>query len=92
MNFQEQLEVMADESLKTIGEYKYYTPKDMENATLVFQEVFIAKMYDNNKDKLPFDKLCLMAEEAGKSMHQTVLLFTGIDLKKVKPDESDLLC
>ena len=41
-------------------------------------------MYDNHKGALTQEQLEVIAEEAGKSIGQTVSLFTGIDLKDIE--------
>lgn len=80
MNFQEKLEELADEALENAGKDGFYTEMDMFNATLVFIEVFSSRFYNNHKGKLNLEQLCNLFEEAGKSLHQSILLFTGDDM------------
>ena len=74
------LEYITRKYLKNSGVYREYTDKDLVNATIILQEVFMAKMYNFHKDKLTDYQMQQLAEEAGKSIHQTVKLFTGVDL------------
>jgi len=66
------------------GVYREYTDEELFQACFIFTEVFMAKMHKEHKDKIDFNGMCTLAEEAGKSLHQTVLLFTGVDLKNIK--------
>jgi len=70
--------------IKNTGIYREYTDEELFQACFVFTEVFMARMHKEHKDKLDFDSMCMLAEEAGNSLHQTVLLFTGVDLKNIK--------
>jgi len=74
---------LANKVLENAGIYREYNDEDLMNATLIFQEVFMAKIYDNYKDKLSQKELEKVAKEAGKSIRQTIKLFTGIDTHKV---------
>ncbi|NHZ84595.1 MAG: hypothetical protein GWP19_01780 [Planctomycetia bacterium] len=74
---------LATEILENIGVYREYTDEDLANTVLILQEVFMAKMYQYHKDKLTLKQLGKLATEAGKSLRQTILLFTGVDLHKV---------
>jgi hypothetical protein len=67
-----------------MGEYREYTDEDLANAVLILQEVLMAKMWEYMKEKnFSKEQREQLAEELGSSLHQTVLLFTGVDLKKV---------
>ena len=76
------MELMAEMSIAH-PEYRKYSDMDMNNATAVFFEVFMAKMYDNirteNDGELD-DEDFARAEEAGKKMHDLVLEYTGVEL------------
>jgi len=74
---------LALKILKGSGIYREYSDKDLMDATLIFIEVFMAKMHDHHKEKLSQKQLERLAEEAGKSIRQTILLFTGVDMHKV---------
>ena len=74
---------LADIVLENSGVHRKYSDEDLFNATIILMEVFTAKMYDKHKKKLTLPGLTKLSEEAGKSLNQTILLFTGVDLKKV---------
>ena len=79
--FSKQLSELSDFALTISGTKNKYNEEDIFNASLVFFEVFVSLMHDNHKDRLTQEQLEILAEEAGKSIHQTVKLFTGVDLK-----------
>lgn len=70
--------------INNTGEYREYTDEELLKSCFIFTEVFMAKMHKHHKEKVDFDGLCRLAEEAGTSIHQTVLLFTGVDLHNIK--------
>ena len=70
--------------LENAGVYREYTDEELFQASFIFQEVFMARMYKHNVDKYEFDGLCKLTEEAVKNIHHTVQLFTGVDLKNIK--------
>ncbi len=80
--FSKQLSELSDFALAINGTKNKYNKEDIFNASLVFFEVFTSLMYDHHKDKLTQEQLEILAEEAGKSIHQTIKLFTVIDLKE----------
>lgn len=80
----DKLEKLFTVCIENSGVYRDYTDEELFQATIIFTEVFMAKMHKKHKDKVDFDGMCELAEEAGKSMHQTILLFTGVDLKDIK--------
>ncbi len=82
--FAKQLSELSDFALTINGTKQQYSEQDMFNATLVFFEVFSSLMFDNHKGILTQEQLEQIAEEAGKSIGQTVKLFTGVDLKDLK--------
>lgn len=82
--FASQLKELSDFALTLSGTKQQYSEKDMFNATLVFFEVFSSLMFDNHKGILTQEQLEIIAEEAGKSINQTIQLFTGVDLKDIK--------
>ena len=77
------IENLANDILENSGIYRKYTDMDLANTVMIFSEVFLTKMYDKHKDKLDQKHLEELAQEAGKSLRQTVKLFTGVDLHKV---------
>lgn len=82
--FAKQLSELSDFALTIHGIKNRYNEEDLFNATLVFFEVFSSLMYDCHNEKLNESQLKILFEEAGTSMHQTINIFTGIDLKKIK--------
>lgn len=76
------IETLANDILINSGVYRKYSDKDLVNAMIIFVEPFLAKMHDANKNKLTQKQLEKLAEKAGKSLHQIVLLYTNIDLHK----------
>ena len=78
----DQLDELANNSLKEAGTKFQYSDEDLVNATLIFTEVLMSKGYDFHQN-LPLDKQCIIAEETGKNIRQTIKLFTGIDLYEV---------
>ena len=79
--FSKQLSELSDFALTISGTKNKYNKEDIFNASLVFFEVFTSLMYDHHKDKLSQEQLEILSEEAGKSIHQTIQIFTGVDLK-----------
>jgi hypothetical protein len=74
---------LASFILDNLGEHRSYTDQDLNDATHIFQEVFLAKMFDKYKEKLTQEQLETLAEEYGQSLRQTVELFTGVRLGDV---------
>ena len=81
--FSKQLSELSDFALTIRGTKNKYNKGDMFNASLVLFEVFISLMHDHHKAKLTQEQLGILANEAGRSIHQTVKLFTGVDLKEL---------
>ena len=69
--------------LENSGVYREYSETDLENALLILMEVFTAKLFDHHKDKLTQEQLEILCKEAGTSLRQTMILFTGIDMHEV---------
>ena len=79
--FSKQLSELSDFALTISGTKNKYNKEDIFNASLVFFEVFTSLMYDRHKDELTQEQLEALSQAAGGSVHQTIKLFTGIDLK-----------
>lgn len=77
------IEYLSTLVLENTGIHRNYTDEELSDVMLIFMEVFMAKMYDKHAIKLTHSKLEQLSTEAGKSLHQTVLLFTGVDLHKI---------
>lgn len=80
--YSKQLSELSDYALTISGTKNNYTDEDMMNASLVFFEVFSSLMYDRHKEHLNEEQMIELFIEAGKSIHQTIKLFTGIDTKE----------
>lgn len=80
--FKIELDQIAKTCLEISGTKTEYTNQQLADSALPFMEVFMNKMFDFHKDKITPDQMEELAEEAGKSLRQTVLLFTGVDLHK----------
>ena len=81
--FGDGLSSLAERALIINGVKYDYDDMDLFDATLIFFEVFSSKMYDYHKKKFPLDGLLKLSDEAGTSLRQTILLFTGVDMGKV---------
>jgi len=74
---------LSDLILENSGVHRDYSDEDLSNALIIFQEVFSSKMWDKHKGKITGKQLVMLSHEAGKSMHQTVEIYTGVDLHKI---------
>ena len=74
------IDYLSDLVLENTGEYREYSDTDLMSATIVFQEVLLAKMYDAHSKKITQKQMLKLTEEAGKSLRQTIKLFTGVDM------------
>jgi len=82
-NFKKQLDDLAIEALYLAGSRSDYSDDDLLNATIVLMEVLSNKMFDYHKDKLSHKQLKELATEMGKSLRQSIILFTGVDMHNV---------
>lgn len=82
------LEEATIAALNMTGKKSEYTNRQLFDAAIVFMEVFMSKMYDKHSPALDQQQLLTLAEEAGKSLHQTIELFTGVDMKDVYKQEN----
>ena len=78
-----ELKKLSDYFLEHSGVYRSYSDEDLFNATEIFVEVFMSKMWDFHKDKLSLEQLEILVKEAGGSIRQTIQLFTGKDMHKI---------
>lgn len=78
--FKEQLKHTANLALLISGNKIDYTDEELSDAILVLTEVLLSKTYDHHAPHLSQKEVLELAEECGKSIRQTVLLFTGVDL------------
>ena len=78
------LSKIADVCLATATDKKDYTPTDLLNATLIFQDVFMNKIFDYQQSKeMAVDTAQAEGEEAGQQLRDIIKQFTGIDLHVV---------
>jgi hypothetical protein len=57
-----------------------YSDQAVLNATLIFQSVFMDKLFDNqNFDNMPMEERLKMAESAGKELRKLIHTYTGLD-------------
>jgi len=78
-----QVEELSKICLEYSGVHRNYSDEDLSNAMLILMEILLAKTHDKHRSKLNNEQLLTLVEELGKSMHQTVLLFSGVDLHKI---------
>ncbi|MCD6435585.1 MAG: hypothetical protein J7L15_04290, partial [Clostridiales bacterium] len=81
--FSGQLSELSDFALAINGIKNEYNEDDLVNASLVFMEIFSSLMFDCHANKLDQTQMGTLFEEAGTTMHQTIKVFTGIDIKEV---------
>ena len=59
----------------------------MLDATLIFQSVFMDKIFDNqNYDDMCFDDRCNMVTKAGEDLRKLIHTYTNLDTKKLVED------
>jgi hypothetical protein len=57
-----------------------YSNDALIDAMLIFQSVFIDKIFDNqNYDNMPFKQRCEMATKAGEDFRKLIHTYTGLD-------------
>ena len=84
------LQELADTSLARNGEYYQYSDEALIDVTVIFNEVFLSKMFDFKKDKLPEKEMYAIATESGTALRKLIIKYTGINMHKaVKTKLSD---
>lgn len=81
--FLRKLDELSRLALEMNGTKYPYSDMDLCNALLILMEVFMSKIVDHHGGKLPQEGMEKLAEEAGKSLRQSMILFTGVDPHKV---------
>ena len=76
-------EHLADFCLSDPGMRYEYEDRDMFNAALIFAHFLLDKTCAYHKDKVTNEQMNLLAIEAGKSIRQTIQVFTGLDMHAV---------
>jgi len=84
--FKKELEKLSTLALDLAGIKTDYTDEQLSDATLVFVEVFFSKIFDFHNGKFSDDQMMQLATEAGISLRQTILLFSGVDTRKIYHD------
>lgn len=78
-----EIERLANKMLENSGIYRKYSDMDLANATFIFTEVIMAKTWDKHAKKINEEGMIMLAKELGKSLRQTIKLYTGIDMHEV---------
>lgn len=74
------LSKIATSFLETAETKPNFSNNALLDATLIFQTVFIDKVFDNqNYDKMDFRERCKMAESAGNELRKLIHTYTGLD-------------
>ena len=77
------IEKLANEMLEKSGTYRKYSDIDLANATFIFIEIMLAKTWEKHRNKVNKEGMMMLAEELGKSIRQTIKLYTGVDMYEV---------
>ena len=80
---QTSIEYLANLCLENAEKKTDYTDEDLLNVTLIFQEVFSNKMFEHHAGKITNAQMEKLGKEAGQSIRQTILLFTGKDMHEI---------
>jgi hypothetical protein len=61
-----------------------YSDRALLNATLIFQSVFMDKVFDcMQKDEIPFEDQLKMAQSAGEEIRKLIHTYTGLDTREL---------
>jgi hypothetical protein len=61
-----------------------YSDNAMLNATLIFQSVFMDKLFDNQDyDGMPMEDRMKMAQSAGEELRKLIHTYTGLDTREL---------
>lgn len=78
------LEEIANGMLETAEIKPNYSDEAMLNACLIFQDVLMDKIYDNqNYDNMPLRERKKMAASAGEELRKLIHTYTGLDTHKL---------
>lgn len=78
------LKEIATGMLETAEMKPNYSDEAMLDACLIFQSVFMDKIYENqNYDKMLFKDRLKMAEKAGEDLRKLIHTYTGLDTVKL---------
>jgi hypothetical protein len=80
---QSQLDSLSTTILLDSARYHEYTDQDMFNATHIFMNIFLAKAYQYNRDRLSQEAVEDLARDAGQGLREYILKYTGKDMHKV---------
>lgn len=81
--FNKKIKKLSDEMVENSGVYRKYNDMDLTNATFIFIEVMLAKTHDKHNKKISQKGMEILVEEFGKSLRQTIKLYTGVDLHNI---------
>ena len=77
----QKINALANECLANAEIYTECDADDLANASLILMSVLTPLAFDQmNRHKLTLSQRCIVMEEIGKNIRQTVQLATGIDL------------
>ena len=83
-NYSKEISNLSDKCLETAEFYKDYTNEDLMNATEIFMEVFMTKLWDKQKkDKLDISTRKSEATEAGNELRRFIQKWTEINLHRI---------
>ncbi len=75
--------LILDLNIKTPWVQRSYSDEELGDTMIILMEVLLSKTVDKHKDKLSQEQLELLSEELWKSLHQTVSIFTWVDMHKM---------
>lgn len=89
-SYKKELEAIANDLLTQNAEAKgneikpNYSNRDFMNATIIFQNALMDKMYDiQDKDGMSIDDRMNMAESCGFALRKLIHTYTGLDTHKL---------
>lgn len=75
---------LANGLLEMVEVKPNYKDSSMLDAVIIFQSVFIDKIFDNqNFDKMPLDERLKMVYSAGNDLRKLIHTYTGLDTYKL---------
>lgn len=83
---QKKTEELANLCLDNGSTFNSYTDEDFFNSTLIFSH-FLMDMVFKEKQNLPFQDLCGIAEKSGSELRKLILEVTGKDTWKLASQE-----
>ena len=75
-------DIILDLNVKTPWVKRDYSDEDLNDTMIITMEVLLSKMVDKHNN-LNQEQLEVLATELWKSLHQTIEIFTWVDMKKI---------